>query len=222
MAKVTNLLRRFVLVLVVLAGVLHTRWTTAFLPPSGRASTQRPALLASAGALASLFGAAPSAQADVEEAAGNLADKMYPLMEKIDWQRNPQFASWLATAPEKWDGKKLNTALDKLLEAGLAMDQSLVAKAVQAHLKGIVDSRAEPKDVLKTSAGDVKEITVAIGNMLASAGAKKVMAVYDGFNAVGINDLNRAEWKIVGKAEVAESYRAFLTLGEEIKKMNLE
>merc|ERR1719272_1332562 len=124
---------------------------------------------------------------------------MYPLFDKVDWQRNQVFAKWLGTAPEKWDGKKLNIALDKLLEAGLAMDQSLVAKSVQAHLKGIVDGRADTKAMLKADGGDVKAITVSIANMLASAGSPKIKAVFDGFKAVGIDDLNRDEWKVVGK-----------------------
>lgn len=219
MAK--TLMARVIFALVVLTGVLNTRWNTTFVPPAGRVPTQRLASsVGTVGALASIFGAAPSAQADVDEAAGKFADTLYPLMDKIDWQRNPQFSKWLGTAPQKWDGQKLNRAMDHLIECGLGMDQSLVARSVQAHLKGIVDSRAEPKDLLKTSAEDMKEITVSIANMLASAGAKKVYAVYDGFRAVGLNDLNREEWKIVGKGDAAQGYRDFLLLAQEVKKVN--
>lgn len=162
-----------------------------------------------------MAGAAPAAFADdISVASKKLADASYPLIQSIDWGRSPVLTKWLGEAGAKWTPNKIAYAVESTLKLGLAMDQGLIVKAVQAHDKAILDAMKDPK--LVTPLADHEEVTEAIARMIASAPPALVKDVFNYYLNVGLNDLNRNWFKTLNEEDARKAYEAFLELKDVV------
>merc|ERR1711934_1047626 len=117
---------------------------------------------------------APSGDA-IGAAAAKLSSAAYPFLKDIDWQ------SSLYTKP--LPGVSANQALkavDKAILLGAAMDGNLLKAAAEAHHKAIgsIDGAGV------ASAADFEAVNAALGRVIASVPASKVMDVYNSFSGV--------------------------------------
>jgi hypothetical protein len=201
--------------LAVAAGVCAFRQLT-FVPPPGDRHARYAAPLSTASGAAAMFAVAPAAHADrIGDAAKNLADASYPLVEKIDWGRTPEIAKWLSNAQGWSAGKdKLAEAVESTLKLGLEMDPALIKASVAAHDTAVINAMGKPG--LVTPLSDHEAVTESIARMLASAPAADIRAVFDTYAKVGLKSLNGQWYSTLDSGDVAKSYKAFLALKDEV------
>lgn len=162
-----------------------------------------------------MAGAAPAAFADdIGAASKKLADASYPLIQAIDWGKSPVLTKWLSESGANWGPTKIAAAVESTLKLGLAMDQDLVVKAVQAHDKAIMDAMNNPK--LVTPLADHEEVTEAIARMIASAPPALVKDVFNRYLGVGLKDLNQDWFKTLNEEDARKAYQAFLELKDVV------
>merc|ERR1712037_619079 len=123
--------------------------------------------VASAGASATV----PSGD-KIGEAAKKLSDASYPFLKEIDWTSD----LWIKPLPGASASQALK-AVDKAIVMGSAMDGNLLKAAAEAHHKAIgsIDGSGV------TSAADYEAVNAALGRVIASVPAAKVMDVYNAF-----------------------------------------
>merc|ERR1712232_1196821 len=123
--------------------------------------------VASAGAPATV----PSGD-KIGEAAKKLSDASYPFLKEVDWTSD----LFMKPLPGASASQALK-AVDKAIVMGSAMDGNLLKAAAEAHHKAI--GSINGKGV--TSAADYEAINAALGRVVASVPASKVMDVYNAF-----------------------------------------
>jgi len=123
--------------------------------------------VASAGASATV----PSGD-KIGEAAKKLSDASYPFLKQIDWTSD----LFMKPLPGASASQALK-AVDKAIVMGSAMDGNLLKAAAEAHHKAIgsIDGNGV------TSAADYEAVNAALGRVVASVPASKVMDVYNAF-----------------------------------------
>merc|ERR1712186_293434 len=126
--------------------------------------------VASAGASATV----PSGD-KIGAAAKKLSDASYPFLKEIDWTSD----LFMKPLPGASASQALK-AVDKAIVMGSAMDGNLLKAAAEAHHKAIgsIDGNGV------TSAADYEAVNAALGRVVASVPASKVMDVYNAFAAV--------------------------------------
>jgi len=123
--------------------------------------------VASAGASATV----PSGD-KIGAAAKKLSDASYPFLKEIDWTSD----LFMKPLPGASASQALK-AVDKAIVMGSAMDGNLLKAAAEAHHKAI--GSIDGKGV--TSAADYEAVNAALGRVVASVPASKVMDVYNAF-----------------------------------------
>merc|ERR1712046_96309 len=123
--------------------------------------------VASAGASATV----PSGD-KIGAAAKKLSDASYPFLKEIDWTSD----LFMKPLPGASASQALK-AVDKAIVMGSAMDGNLLKAAAEAHHKAI--GSIDGKGV--TSAADYEAVNAALGRVVASVPAAKVMDVYNVF-----------------------------------------
>merc|ERR1712060_1009269 len=123
--------------------------------------------VASAGASATV----PSGD-KIGDAAKKLSDASYPFLKEIDWTSD----LFMKPLPGASASQALK-AVDKAIVMGSAMDGNLLKAAAEAHHKAIgsIDGNGV------TSAADYEAVNAALGRVVASVPASKVMDVYNAF-----------------------------------------
>jgi hypothetical protein len=123
--------------------------------------------VASAGASATV----PSGD-KIGAAAKKLSDASYPFLKEVDWTSD----LFMKPLPGASASQALK-AVDKAIVMGSAMDGNLLKAAAEAHHKAIgsIDGNGV------TSADDYEAVNAALGRVVASVPAAKVMDVYNAF-----------------------------------------
>merc|ERR1712129_609433 len=122
--------------------------------------------------------ASPGASATVPSgdkigaAAKKLSDASYPFLKEVDWTSD----LFMKPLPAASASQALK-AVDKAIVMGSAMDGNLLKAATEAHHKAI--GSIDGKGV--TSAADYEAVNAALGRVVASVPASKVMDVYNAF-----------------------------------------
>merc|ERR1712010_118522 len=111
----------------------------------------------------------------IGEAAKKLSDASYPFLKQIDWTSD----LFMKPLPGASASQALK-AVDKAIVMGSAMDGNLLKAAAEAHHKAI--GSIDGKGV--TSAADYEAVNAALGRVVASVPASKVMDVYNTFSGV--------------------------------------
>jgi hypothetical protein len=141
----------------------------------------------------------------IADAAKKLADASYPMVKAVDWTSTGALDKFVVKTPATKE------SIGALLDAGLAMDPKLIQSATQAHLKAVnaVDGS------LVTPLSNHEEVTMAIAQLIASAPATKIKAVFDATpNIQGLN----ADWfASMPVADAIQSYQAFLDTASAVK-----
>merc|ERR1712129_521462 len=122
--------------------------------------------------------ASPGASATVPsgdkigEAAKKLSDAAYPFLKEVDFTSD----LFMKPLPGASASRALK-AVDKAIVMGSAMDGNLLKAAAEAHHKAIgsIDGNGV------TSAADYEAVNAALGRVVASVPASKVMDVYNAF-----------------------------------------
>merc|ERR1712232_1040553 len=123
--------------------------------------------VASAGAPATV----PSGD-KIGEAAKKLSAASYPFLKEVDWTSD----LYIKPLPGVSASQALK-AVDKAIVMGSALDGNLLKAAAEAHHKAI--GSIDGKGV--TSAADYEAVNAALGRVVASVPASKVMDVYNAF-----------------------------------------
>merc|ERR1712039_751760 len=126
--------------------------------------------VASAGPAAS----APSGD-KIGDAAKKLSDALYPFLKSVDWTSD----LYIKPLPGASASQALK-AVDKAIVMGSAMDGNLLKAAAEAHHKAIGSIDASGV----TSAEDYAAVNAALGRVIASVPASKVMDVYNAFSGI--------------------------------------
>merc|ERR1712032_1196786 len=105
-------------------------------------------------------------------AAKKLSDASYPFLKEIDWTSD----LFMKPLPGASASQALK-AVDKAIVMGEAMDGNLLKAAAEAHHKAI--GSINGKGV--TSAADYEAVNAALGRVVASVPASKVIDVYNAF-----------------------------------------
>merc|ERR1712172_271769 len=108
----------------------------------------------------------------IGEAAKKLSDASYPFLKEVDWTSD----LFMKPLPGASASQALK-AVDKSIVMGSAMDGNLLKAAAEAHHKAI--GSIDAKGV--TSAADYEAVNAALGRVVASVPAAKVMDVYNAF-----------------------------------------
>jgi len=123
--------------------------------------------------------AGPAATAPSGDAIGTAAQKLstasYPFLKSVDWLS----PIYLKPLPGVTAQKTLK-AIDKAIVMGSAMDGNLLKAAAEAHHKAIGSIDASGV----TSAEDYAAVNAALGRVIASVPASKVMDVYNAFSGI--------------------------------------
>jgi len=200
-----NKMARLVVVVVGMVAVTNL-WQPAFVPLAGRPVNHALPIYTAAGA-AALLGALPAFAGPVDDAAKKLAGASYPLVQAIDWTKNEPLTKYMAS------GASANkAAMSAVLDLSLALDPALIKTAVEAHKKAVEASDAQ----MRTPLANHEEVTVALANMLASAPAAKVFAI---FGAVpNLQQLNQDWLGTLNPADANAAYAAFLQTAQAVKR----
>jgi len=123
--------------------------------------------------------AGPTATAPSGDAIGKAAEKLstasYPFLKSVDWL-SPIYLKPLPGV----SAQAATKAIDKAIVMGSAMDGNLLKAAAEAHHKAIGSIDAQGV----TSAADYEALNAALGRVIASVPASKVMDVYNSFSGV--------------------------------------
>merc|ERR1719454_424789 len=124
-------------------------------------------------ALGRVIASAPAPSGDkIGEAAKKLSDASYPFLKEVDWTSD----LFIKPLPGASASQTLK-AVDKAIVMGSAMDGNLLKAAAEAHHEAIgsIDGNG------LTSAADYEAVNAALGRVVASVPAAKVMDVYNAF-----------------------------------------
>ena len=191
------------LLLVALVAFTGLRHST-FVPAPARSA----APMAAAGLLATV-GLAPAAHADkIDDAAKKLSEKAYPFLQQIDWTSDVY--AKLPTA-DVFDTLK---TIDKMIVMGAAMDGEALKQGALAHSAAI--QNIDDKGVIPLA--DFEAINAAIGHMVASAGNKKTMDVYNAFDNLKLGkNVGPYMMSKVNAQAAKDAYEAFMEFKEAVK-----
>merc|ERR1712147_469365 len=109
------------------------------------------------------------------KAAEKLSTASYPFLKSVDWL-SPIYLKPLPGV----SAQAATKAIDKAIVMGSAMDGNLLKAAAEAHHKAIGSIDAQGV----TSAADYEALNAALGRVIASVPASKVMDVYNSFSGV--------------------------------------
>jgi len=157
--------------------------------------------------------AAPSVSADklsaIDAAASKLSAASYPFMKDVDW------TSEIFTKPFPGAGAKdVMKAVDKAISMGAVMDPKLLKDAAEAHHKAIgsIDARGV------TSAEDYQAVNAALGKLIASVPAAKVLDVFNAFKSLAGPDIPNNLFQTVNAADAIDAYSAFWAFKDVVAK----
>merc|ERR1712217_877415 len=159
--------------------------------------------VASAGAPATV----PSGD-KIGEAAKKLSDASYPFLKQIDWTSD----LFMKPLPGASASQALK-AVDKAIVMGSAMDGNLLKAAAEAHHKAIgsIDGNG------LTSAADYEAVNAALGRVVASVPAAKVMDVYNSFSNLVSGSVPNKLFSTVNPLEAARAYDGLISFTNTVK-----
>jgi len=148
-------------------------------------------------------------QTAIDVAAAKLSAASYPFMKDVDWTSeifNKPFPSIAA--------KDVMKAVDKSITMGIAMDPRLLKDAAEAHHKAIgsIDARGV------TSAEDYQAVNAALGKLIASVPAAKVLDVFNAFKSLAGPDIPNNLFQTVNAADAIDAYSAFWAFKDVVAK----
>merc|ERR1712150_402761 len=160
--------------------------------------------VASAAAPASV----PSGGDAIGQAAKKLSDASYPFLKEVDWTSD----LFLKPLPGASSAQLLK-AVDKAIVMGSAMDGNLLKAAAEAHHKAIgsIDSNGV------TSAADYEAVNAALGRVIASVPAAKVMDVYNAFSGVVGSQIPNNMFSLADPLAANAAAKAFYEFEDVVK-----
>merc|ERR1711979_26368 len=159
--------------------------------------------VASAGASATV----PSGDR-IGAAAKKLSDASYPFLKEIDWTSD----LFMKPLPGVSASQALK-AVDKAIVMGSAIDGNLLKAAAEAHHKAI--GSVDAKGV--TSAADYEAINAALGRVVASVPAAKVMDVYNAFAKIVPGTVPNKLFSTVDPLDAQAAAKAFYEFKDVVK-----
>jgi hypothetical protein len=183
-----------------LVAVCHLEQSTFVPAPVGRAMPM------AAGAVA-MLGAAPAFADKIDDAAKTLSAASYPFLKEIDWN-----GEYYQKLPGSTPSQVLD-ALKPVFAMGAAMDPKALKAGMVAHVKAI--GSIDDKGV--TTQADYEAINAAIGHMVASVPAWKVLDVYGAFANLVTPEIQAYLPSTVNKADAEKAYQAFLDFKDVVK-----
>merc|ERR1712150_268250 len=156
--------------------------------------------------------AAPAAAAPTGDSIGMAAAKLsaesYPFLKSVDWQS----PIYLKPLPGVSADKALK-AVDKAIVMGSAMDGNLLKQAAEAHHKAIGSIDATGV----TSAADYEAVNAALGRVIASVPASKVMDVYNSFSGVVGSQIPNNMFSLADPLAANAAAKAFYEFKDVVK-----
>merc|ERR1712039_366497 len=156
--------------------------------------------------------AGPAATAPSGDAIGTAAEKLstasYPFLKSVDWL-SPIYLKPLPGASAQQTLK----AIDKAIVMGSAMDGNLLKAAAEAHHKAIGSIDATGV----TSAADYAAVNAALGRVIASVPASKVMDVYNAFAKLVKPDVPSKLFSTVNSLDAQAAAKAFYEFKDVVK-----
>jgi len=149
----------------------------------------------------------PSGDA-IGKAAAKLSKASYPFLKSIDWL-SPIYIKPLPGVSAQASLK----AIDKAIVMGSAMDGNLLKAAAEAHHKAI--GSIDAKGV--TSAADYEALNAALGRVIASVPASKVMDVYNAFSGVVGSQIPNNMFSLADPLAANAAAKAFYEFKDVVK-----
>merc|ERR1712222_265609 len=156
--------------------------------------------------------AGPTATAPSGDAIGKAAEKLstasYPFLKSVDWL-SPIYLKPLPGVSAQAASK----AIDKAIVMGSAMDGNLLKAAAEAHHKviGSIDAQGV------TSAADYEALSAALGRVIASVPASKVMDVYNAFAKIVPGQVPNMMFNMVNPLDANAAAKAFYTFKDTVQ-----
>jgi len=144
----------------------------------------------------------------IGQAAKKLSDASYPFLKEVDWTSDIFVKPLPGTS-----SAQLLKAVDKAIVMGSAMDGNLLKAAAEAHHKAIgsIDGNGV------TSAADFEAVNAALGRVVASVPASKVMDVYNAFAAVVNPAIPNKMFSMVNPLDANAAAKAFYEFKDVVK-----
>jgi len=159
-------------------------------------------------------GAARKFQDRIGEAATTLSDASYPFLKEIDWDSD----IYIKSLPGVTAQQALK-AVDKTIVMGAALDGELLKAAAEAHHKAIGSIDAEGV----TSAADYAAVNAALGRVIASVPASKVMDVYNAWAGILNNGLvPNKMFSLVKPLDANAAAKAFYEFKDVVKAASVQ
>merc|ERR1711934_464473 len=156
--------------------------------------------------------AGPTAIVPKGDAIGKAAEKLstasYPFLKSVDWL-SPIYLKPLPGV----SAQAATKAVDKAIVMGSAMDGNLLKAAAEAHHKAIdsIDGNG------LTSAADYEAVNAALGRVVASVPASKVMDVYNAFAKLTNPAVPNKIFSTVNSLDANAAAKAFYEFKDVVK-----
>merc|ERR1712125_297656 len=142
------------------------------------------------------------------EAAKKLSDASYPFLKGVDWTSDLYVKPLPGTTAQQ-----VMKAVDKTIVMGSAIDGNLLKAAAEAHHKAI--GSIDGKGV--TSAADFEAVNAALGRVVASVPASKVMDVYNAFAGLVNPAVPNKLFSTVNPLDAQAAAKAFYEFKDVVK-----
>jgi len=152
--------------------------------------------------------AAEGKYAAIDAAAAKLSDASYPFLKEVDWLSDIYMKPYPGA-----NIKDVLKAVDKSIVMGSSMDGNLLKAAAEAHHKAI--GSIDAKGV--TSAADYAAVNAALGKVIASVPASKVMDVYNAFAKVVPGTIPNLMFSKVNPLDANAAAKAFYDFKDVVK-----
>merc|ERR1712207_62317 len=152
--------------------------------------------------------AAPSKYASIDAAAKSLSDASYPFLKGVDWTSS----LYLKPLPGA-TAKDALKAIDKAIVMGSSIDGNLLKAAAEAHHKAIGSIDATGV----TSAADYAAVNAALGRVIASVPASKVMDVYNAFSGIVSSQIPNNMFSLADPLAAQSAAKAFYEFKDVVK-----
>jgi len=159
-------------------------------------------------ATAASVAAAPAYADEIGDAAKKLAKASYPYLKEINWNSGLYFKNPGTASAADW-----TKAIAKAIDAGAAMDPTLLKKGVEAHHAAWASTDAN----LVTSQQNYEQTIAAIGRMIASIPEEKTMAIYNDFGKLVDPGVPKYLMDSVSQADAKAAYEAFMDFKDVVK-----
>jgi len=145
---------------------------------------------------------------EIGKAAEKLSTASYPFLKSVDWL-SPIYLKPLPGV----SAQAATKAIDKAIVMGSAMDGNLLKAAAEAHHKAI--GSIDAKGV--TSAADYEALNAALGRVIASVPASKVMDVYNAFSGVVGSQIPNNMFSLADPLAANAAAKAFYEFKDVVK-----